>query len=424
MNSRFLYGLVASQRVLNAVFGILMLLIIGAFYQDSEAGEIYLIFNAALLYLVFEAGLPKIIVNKVAAAGVNFERVEKEIASDLVHYALYYFSMSVVGAILIVLIGYVAEDTKEQLINWILLAVTIPALSVQSFIQNVLEGAEKLVNVSSQRLTQVVIGYGVLCISLISGAGEWAVNYYYLALALSPLVYYRQSYIKNIISTIIFGIRQHTLFFTFVRFKDDLGWQLRLSMQTASDYVINQSWLVIIGLSGNLVLVSKLALLQQVVFSIAGFSLIPGVSRFAEISRVYHKESRDVYHKLCRKLWKETTLAAVGLIFIGALAYFYVLPLVGSMSEKMVSANVFFLYIAVVIVVVYTNYCFLLENSKGRDNLLIISLLKMVVSFVSFAFIFFGEVYDYVQYFYFFSWVFVLIMTIVILKSREMSCES
>ena len=100
-----LYVLVTIQRIVNAVCGISFVLLTSILYEDHLAGQIYLLYNAAAIYLVFEAGLPMIVVQRIAATDVRFDNVETSVSTRLAHYAAYTSTLSVLASTCFVFIG-------------------------------------------------------------------------------------------------------------------------------------------------------------------------------------------------------------------------------------------------------------------------------------------------------------------------------
>mgnify|MGYP000011000100 CR=1 FL=1 len=87
MNIRKIYIWNYSQRIINALGGVLLVLVISVFYELDTAGEFYALYSLLGLVVIFEFGYAVLIVQRISAySSDDFSILNAERNSDLLHY--------------------------------------------------------------------------------------------------------------------------------------------------------------------------------------------------------------------------------------------------------------------------------------------------------------------------------------------------
>jgi hypothetical protein len=247
---------------------------------------------------------------------------------------------------------------------------------------------------------------------------------YFVGIAVVPLLFICEKRNLNVVRTIILGISLWSLRGSVQFFKVDIIWQSKLFLQSLSNYFSNQSWIVFLGMTGNMVLVAQVGLLHQIIYSIAGFSSIPGSSRFAEMARSISSGNVAQFYQLRRRLLIQGTWALILFTSAGCLAYYYFLPLFTEAVNKISSISFSLPYFVTGIMVTAVLYLTIFENSRGKDRFIAISLAKILTTIFSFLVMLVTSSFWSISLLYFLSWIVIFMIALVLSKKFEESYES
>ena len=183
--------LILSQRLWQAVAGLITVIFVAGYLSADEQGWYYTFVSLAALYSVFEMGLSSALVQSAGHVFVglrwlpkgNLEGQHADVfKSFLGHAVRHYLRLAVAFAVFILFIGFAYFSAKSQpdetLSYWCgpwigLVLVTASAMMTLPFL-SIVEGTGAIVEVYSVRLMQGVLGAASCWVMLATGASLWA----------------------------------------------------------------------------------------------------------------------------------------------------------------------------------------------------------------------------------------------------------
>ena len=183
--------LILSQRLWQAVAGLITVIFVAVYLSAEEQGWYYTFVSLAALYSVFEMGLSSALVQSAGHVFVglrwlpkgNLEGRRADVFKSFLGLAVRaYLRSSVAFAVFILFIGFAyfsAKSQSDENLNywsgpWIaLVLVTASAMMTLPFL-SIVEGTGSIVEVYSLRLLQGVVGSASCWVMLATGASIWA----------------------------------------------------------------------------------------------------------------------------------------------------------------------------------------------------------------------------------------------------------
>jgi hypothetical protein len=183
--------LILSQRLWQAVAGLITVIFVTCYLSADEQGWYYTFVSLAALYSVFEMGLSSALVQSAGHVFVglrwlpkgNLEGQRADVFKSFLGQAVrHYLRLAVAFSVFILFIGFAYFSAKSQPDEtlgywrgpWIgLVLVTASAMMTLPFL-SIVEGTGAIVEVYSVRLLQGVVGSASCWVMLATGASVWA----------------------------------------------------------------------------------------------------------------------------------------------------------------------------------------------------------------------------------------------------------
>jgi hypothetical protein len=402
--------LISGQRIINVAGGVAFGLITNICYGPDIATDIYVMFGIGLAFLVFESGLPILIVQRVASSSTSVKIYIK-------HYMFCISLMASIFFIFLILVGVSISRDPVSHMAWIVLAIFAPLTMVRSAVQSYFEGKRRLLLVAQERLIQAAGAYIVLVIGLLLDWAYWAVPSYYIAFAVIPLILkfagFKKTSVRNGYSLIGFC----KLKYSRKQFEYDKAWQSELIFQSASTYFSNQLWIVSLGIAGYDNITPVVGFLNQIAFSIVGFSTMLVSTKLSYISFWYSTESHEVFLKNIRPLLISSSYVFSIFLVFASLFYYFFPKFFSDFADRFVGPGEAWPYFFIAFFSFVFSMVVILENSKGKISLYKVHIIRILLSSIFCALFFILDVEEYVPVLYLVFWVLILFF-VKILKLR------
>jgi hypothetical protein len=384
--------------------GLLCLLIVASSYSPDDAGKIYTILSMAGFAMFFEIGLPTLVLQRMSL----LTRSPQWNAQDLVgNSALispvfnHYLSLVLVQAFMLLALLlpaglYVIFNIFDASIlaygplSWALACLAMVLILPAALFLNTLEGLGYINVVAKIRMLQSIASAIALNLALFLKFSYPSIAIQLLCAMLAvwaAIFYFESKFTKSLFSLI-------QIKFIPGRVSLDWGLQWRLILSFVSGYFSNQAWVVMIALSGAVVMAGQVGMTLQALTALVAFSLTPFSAKFPLLSASAHKETLGNYLGLVKNLMKHSIIIYFVITSVCLAIYF--------MGEHTaISLNAKFLSFGPLIIIGLSSPFILtlggmtmLNQSLGRDDLYIISILKIVVPII-FILIFWDKINEW-----------------------------
>ena len=390
MNIKSVYTWNYLQRIINAIGGVLLIIVISTFYDINEAGGFYALYSLLGLVVIFEFGYAVLIVQRISVySNTDFTVLNRERSKALLHYlaVVKYFIV-----FFVLVFPYLAYLILEKVVSdvgimIIPLTLLIALNMLLSMIGNFIEGLGHIEKISKVRTFQAFFTYGALLGALLFGFGALAIAF--------QLIFQVGVFLVLIIQLLrqeFSSLLPISSFFKFPNYSDiskdifrvDSKYAFQLYVTILAGLFSNQLWVIAITVNGAVENISKVAMVLQIVTAAAGFALTPAASRLAQIAKYQHVGSNDKTNVLIRKITKDVILStSFSVIMISILYYigdFYY-------GEKMVSVLSAFLFISSLPVLVATSLIGIVVQSRGKSDIVWVSIVRIIIPSILFFYI-------------------------------------
>lgn len=386
-----LYAKTFGARLINSVGGILCVLIVVSKYLPEQAGAIYALLSLVGFAALFESGMPMLVLNRASALvrgeawATSMPQMQAEHVAPLFGH---YFSITLCLSLLLLLLylpaGYIFSPAIHQAEAWIwvtccaALALSMPL----SLLLNFMEGLGFLDDVARVRTWQALFLQGGLVGGLLLGWGGAAVALQLSLSMLAALASLMQlgASRRLFLRALFRSLRQlKSSWFSPSQLYNDWSLQWRLMLTTVSTFFSNQAWVLGISLTGNLALTGRVAITMQVITALIGFSITPLASRLAQLSTLAHAAQKLHYQSLRGILIShvvKTFLIIGGGAVLGFWVISYVIPAV---PGRIMALGPSMMMVASVPMMLATSTSTLLNQSLGRDDMYLLSILRIAI---------------------------------------------
>ncbi len=390
MNIRKIYIWNYSQRIINALGGVLLVLVISAFYELDTAGEFYALYSLLGLVVIFEFGYAVLIVQRISAySSDDFSNLNTERNTDLLHYlsVIKYFI-----CFFLVVFPYAAYSILGKLDGMgvliiIPLALVLGLNMLLSMIGNLIEGLGYIEKISKIRTIQTVFTYSALLGALLLNFGVLAILFqlaFQVGIFLILIIRLLRKELSGILSISGFFKLPSYSDIKIETFKADFKYSFQLYTTILAGLFGNQVWVIAIIVNGASENISKVAMVLQIVTAAAGFALTPIASRLAQIAKHQHVSSKNKTDLLIRKIIKDVMASTLLVIFMAAILYYaghhYYL-------DKVVSIQSASLFIWSIPLLVATNIIGIIIQSKGRKDVIWVSMVRIFIPTILFFYV-------------------------------------
>jgi O-antigen/teichoic acid export membrane protein len=389
MNIKKIYFWNYTQRAINAMGGILLVIIISIYYDVKSAGEFYAVYSLIGTVVFFEFGYSVLVVQRVSKyLDANTIQKKKDRDIDVLHYLTiikYYICFFLI--VFPILTYAVLKNIQFSTILVLVLTLALGLNILLSMLGNIIEGLGYIEDISKIRAIQSVVNYFALLLCLIFGMGSSAV--------IIQLIFQISSFM---ILIFIFLKQRHPVLIHLKhiislpkmehidtgKFKFDFKYSFQLYITVLAAIFTNQTWIIAISISGATQYISKIAMTLQIINAAAGFALTPIASRLAQLSKVRHMGSREDILLLLRRIVKDTALASIFAVALSASIYF-----VGNsfFPEKIVTSMAAYLFIISLPLLIATNLTGIVIQSGGSRDTVGVSLVRILIPSVIFLLI-------------------------------------
>jgi O-antigen/teichoic acid export membrane protein len=389
MNIKKIYFWNYTQRAINALGGILLVIIISIYYDVKSAGEFYAVYSLIGTVVFFEFGYSVLVVQRVSKyLDANTIQKKKDRDIDVLHYLTiikYYICFFLI--VFPILAYAVLKNIQFSTILVLVLTLALGLNILLSMLGNIIEGLGYIEDISKIRAIQSVVNYVALLLCLIFGMGSSAV--------IIQLIFQISSFM---ILIFIFLKQRHPVLIHLKhvislpkmehidtgKFKLDFKYSFQLYITVVAAIFTNQTWIIAISISGATQYISKIAMTLQIINAAAGFALTPIASRLAQLSKARHMGSREDILLLLRRIVKDTALASIFAVALSASIYF-----VGNsfFPEKIVTSMAAYLFILSLPLLIATNLTGIVIQSGGSRDTVGVSLVRILIPSVIFLLI-------------------------------------
>lgn len=384
--------------------GLLCLLIVASSYSPDDAGKVYTILSIAGFAMFFELGLPTLVLQRMSllTRSPQWNALDLVVNAPLISPVFnHYLSLVVIQAFLLLALLlpagiYVIFNIFDASIldfgslSWVLACLAMIFTLPAALFLNSLEGLGFINVVAKIRVMQSIVSAISLNLSLF-------LNFSYPSIAIqlvcgmlaiwTAIFFFEFKFAKSLFFLIQVKLIPERISLDWV-----LQWRLILSF--VSGYFSNQAWVVMIALSGAVVMAGKVGITLQALTALVAFSLTPFSAKFPLLCASAHIERLGEYLKLAKNLMKHSaiiffviTSACLAIYFIG--------------EHTAISLNAKFLSFGPLMIIGLSSPFILilsgmtiLNQSLGRDDLYIISIIKILVSII-FILIFWDKITEW-----------------------------
>jgi len=421
MNIKNVYLWSYLQRIINALGGVLLVIVISVFYELDEAGEFYAFYSLLGLVVIFEFGYAILVVQRISAySNSDFSVLDVERKKDLLHYLTVVKYFICFFLLVFPCIAYLILE-KVSSVGGIMvfpLALLIGLNMLLSMIGNFIEGLGYIEKISKVRTIQAVFTYSALLGALLFGFGALAIVFQLISQVSIFLVL-----IVRLLKQEFSGLLPVSSFFKFPNYSDirrntfkvDSKYAFQLYITILAGLFCNQLWVIAITVNGTAENISKVAMVLQIVTAAAGFALTPIASRLAQIAKYQHVESNDKTKSLLKKITKDVMLSTSFVVVMASALYY-----IGHFyyEEKLVSVQSAFLFISSLPLLVATSLVGIIIQSRGERDVIWVSLVRIIIPSLLFFYIDSTTTDLIISIFYFLSTVAAFLVSITYLIKR------
>jgi len=421
MNVKSVYLWNYLQRIINAVGGVLLVVVISVFYELDEAGEFYALYSLLGLVVLFEFGYAVLVVQRTSVySGSDFSAFNIERSKDLLHYlsvVKYFicFFLLVFPYVAYVILGNVFSGGEVMIIP---LALLIALNMLLSMIGNIIEGLGYIEKISKVRTIQAIFTYSALLSALVFGFGALAIVF---QLIFQVGVFF--ILIIRLLKQEFSGLLPVSSFFKFPSYSDirkntfkvDSKYAFQLYITILSGLFCNQLWVIAITVNGTVENISKVAMVLQIVTAAAGFALTPVASRLAQIAKYQHEGAAIKTDSLIKKITKDVMLSTSFVVIMASSLYY-----IGDFyyGEKMVSGQSAFLFISSLPLLVATSLVGIIIQSRGKRDVIWVSVARIFIPSILFFYIDSKTTDLDISIFYFLSTMVAFLVSVTYLMKR------
>ncbi|WP_135445145.1 hypothetical protein [Vibrio tasmaniensis] len=384
MNIRKIYTLNYLQRIVNAIGGVAILLIVSHFYDIQRADQFYAVFSLLGLVAFYEFGYAILIVQRFSFYSQGTFKNNENLINDIKHY---FNIISIFSIILLITFPLIANAILgyEQFTFSFFLAFLLAVNLQFSMAFNILEGLGLLEYVARIRAYQAITSYFSIILALAFGFGYYSV--FFLVVSQSVIMipsccFLYKEFLGVNLGKDIFG---YVLKFRRIyqnKFKEDCRYSFQLYLSALSMIFGNQVWIVALSIIG-VENISKYAITLQIITACSGFALTPIVSRLSQLAKSNHikddKSKRDLISHIVRDIIKASLVSIFGVCFLYGLMYIY-MP--GRVMEVIPSL----MMVLCIPIIVYVSVIGVIIQSKGKGDMVFVSLSRIIIPALIFVF--------------------------------------
>lgn len=387
------YPIVFGTRILNSISGLFAAVVIISKYSAYEAGEIYALLSISGLLFVLEAGLPVIVLQRASTIASNASwknstsRLKLNLALPL---AKHYVGIAICIGLFFGCIGYfvgiyfLPEYIFKNKSIWLWFCISLGLTLPLSTVLNFIEGLGNLMVVAKIRLVQSLISQTIFFLALMMQFGSVSVPMQISAAAfvgISILVLYSAQLLK--VFNLKGKLRTWSAWISVEQLHNDWSLQWRLWVNSVAAYFSNQAWVLGVSLTGQVFLAAKIGIALQVVTAAVGFTITPIGSRLSQLAILASAGAKEKYKSLSKKLIIHSFITFAMIMFAAVVGYGIVLPMLPNAHGKLLDTEPAILLGLAIPLVACSSALMAFNQSLGRDDMYWISILKILIPFVS-----------------------------------------
>jgi len=388
MNIKNIYLWNYLQRIINSLGGLILAVLMSAFYSVREAGEFYAIYSVLGIVTIFEFGYSVLVLQRMSKySGVDHSKYDFQRSKELQHYLNSIKIFIILFLLFFPVISYfiLKSVTGELLLFIASLTLFLSINMYTSFLGNVIEGLGYIEKIAKIRVAQAMFTYGPLLVSLLLGLGAKSIIIQVLFQSVTLLVLIKiliRNKLKYVFMPPSKDAETQYCFINVSKVKFDLKYSSQLYITVLATLFSNQVWVIAVSLNGAVHNISKVAMFLQIIAAATGFALTPIAARLAEIAKNHYQKDKEItllIKKVSRDVIISTVVVLIGSIFLYNLGRFFY-------PDKLLEPEAAFYFMLSIPIIIFTNCIGILVQSKGEKDILFVSLFRIFVPSVFFIF--------------------------------------